>query len=42
MINIIYGPNVFIRFEANELTDPIAVTGNDGKKYNVIPSDQFK
>ena len=21
---------------------PIAVMGNDGKKYNVIPSDQFK
>jgi hypothetical protein len=21
---------------------PILVTGNDGKKYNVIPSDQFK
>lgn len=22
--------------------DPILVTGNDGKEYNVIPSDQFK
>lgn len=22
--------------------DPILVTGNDGNKYNVIPSDQFK
>ena len=22
--------------------DPILVTGDDGKKYNVIPSDQFK
>lgn len=21
---------------------PIVVTGDDGKKYNVIPSDQFK
>lgn len=22
--------------------DPILVTGDDGKEYNVIPSDQFK
>lgn len=26
----------------NKTFDPILVTGDDGKEYNVIPSDQFK
>lgn len=26
----------------NDKITPILVTGNDGKEYNVIPSDQFK
>lgn len=30
-------PNYF-----NKAFDPILVTGDDGNKYNVIPSDQFK
>lgn len=30
-------PNYF-----SKALDPILVVGNDGKEYNVIPSDQFK
>ena len=26
----------------DRIFQPISVVGNDGKKYNVIPSDQFK
>ena len=26
----------------NNVFEPISVTGDDGNKYNVIPSDQFK
>lgn len=35
-----HGPFIYIHF--NKAFDPILVVGNDGKEYNVIPSDQFK
>lgn len=34
-----HGNIVDIKFDT---TDPILVKGDDGKEYNVIPSDQFK
>lgn len=45
MNNEFRGNCIRIYINANELTDkrvPILVTGDDGKEYNVIPSDQFK
>lgn len=32
----------FIRIYFDTAFEPILVTGDDGKEYNVIPSDQFK
>ena len=42
-----FGPFIRIAFKANEhyfstAFEPILVTGEDGKEYPVIPSDQFK
>ena len=42
-----FGPFINIYFNANEhyfdsAFKPILVTGEDGKEYKVIPSDQFK
>lgn len=34
-----FGNIIYISYEASE---PILVKGDDGKEYNVIPSDQFK
>lgn len=35
-----YGNIVDIKFD--KAFEPILVVGDDGKEYNVIPSDQFK
>lgn len=48
-----FGNIIYISYEASELSihdanyfakafEPILVKGDDGKEYNVIPSDQFK
>ena len=36
-----FGQEPNINYFNGKIT-PILVTGNDGKEYNVIPSDQFK
>lgn len=39
------GPTVGVVFDPHyfdTIAKPILVTGKDGNKYNVIPSDQFK
>lgn len=35
-----YGPFIHIHFTTP--FEPILVTGDNGKKYKIIPSDQFK
>ena len=49
MIIAFYGPLISIHFDAkpdkhyfDNTFRPILITGDDGNKYNVIPSDQFK
>lgn len=49
MNTIVNGCNITLKLAANESTSndyvyilPILVKGDDGKEYNVIPSDQFK
>lgn len=51
MTKFVNGCNITLKLAANESTSnnyfdstfkPILVKGDDGKQYNVIPSDQFK
>lgn len=43
MTSIINGCNITLKLAAfDSAFNPILVTGDDGKEYNVIPSDQFK
>lgn len=40
MTTIVNGCNIYLDFDS--AFEPILVMGDDGNKYNIIPSDQFE